>query len=139
MKGAYFTSSYECWIVGSIVRKTPICTYIEIVYVLRLCGKNTCCSKNSEYHHCCPYTDCLKFEANAPTYIAITYEGRDIREKLHSKKKTDVVFGTCITSPSPHFAVATRAIPGLDFVFIDTEHIPIGRETLAWMCRTYRS
>jgi len=25
----------------------------------------------------------------------------------------------------------------LDFVFIDTEHIPIGRETLSWMCRTY--
>ncbi len=28
---------------------------------------------------------------------------------------------------------------GLDFVFIDTEHIPIGRETLAWMCQTYRT
>lgn len=64
-------------------------------------------------------------------------KGRDIRAKLHSKR--DVVFGTCITSPSPHLAPAVRSIPGLDFVFIDTEHIPIGRETLAWMCRTYRS
>jgi len=27
----------------------------------------------------------------------------------------------------------------LDFVFIDTEHIPIGRESLAWMCTTYRA
>ncbi len=26
---------------------------------------------------------------------------------------------------------------GIDFVFIDTEHIPIGRETLSWMCRAY--
>lgn len=26
---------------------------------------------------------------------------------------------------------------GLDFVFIDTEHIAIGRETLSWMCRCY--
>ena len=26
---------------------------------------------------------------------------------------------------------------GIDFVFIDTEHTPIGRETLSWMCRAY--
>jgi len=26
---------------------------------------------------------------------------------------------------------------GIDFVFIDTEHIPIGRTQLAWMCQTY--
>jgi 4-hydroxy-2-oxoheptanedioate aldolase len=26
---------------------------------------------------------------------------------------------------------------GLDFVFIDTEHIPLDRRTLAWMCRAY--
>ena len=26
---------------------------------------------------------------------------------------------------------------GLDFVFIDTEHIAIGLETLSWMCRCY--
>jgi 4-hydroxy-2-oxoheptanedioate aldolase len=27
---------------------------------------------------------------------------------------------------------------GLDFVFIDTEHIPIDRVTLSWMCQAYR-
>ena len=26
---------------------------------------------------------------------------------------------------------------GVDFVFIDTEHIPIDRSQLSWMCRTY--
>lgn len=26
---------------------------------------------------------------------------------------------------------------GLDFVFIDTEHIPLNRETVSWMCRLY--
>ena len=26
---------------------------------------------------------------------------------------------------------------GCDFVFIDTEHIPIDREKLSWMCRAY--
>ena len=25
----------------------------------------------------------------------------------------------------------------MDFVFIDTEHIPIDRSQLSWMCRTY--
>jgi 4-hydroxy-2-oxoheptanedioate aldolase len=28
---------------------------------------------------------------------------------------------------------------GLDFVFIDTEHMPIQREQLAWMCQTYHA
>jgi 4-hydroxy-2-oxoheptanedioate aldolase len=28
---------------------------------------------------------------------------------------------------------------GLDFVFIDTEHIPIDRVTLSWMCQAYRA
>ena len=27
---------------------------------------------------------------------------------------------------------------GLDFVFIDTEHIPIDRATLSWMCNAYK-
>jgi 4-hydroxy-2-oxoheptanedioate aldolase len=27
----------------------------------------------------------------------------------------------------------------LDFIFIDTEHIPIGREKLAWMCQVYQA
>ena len=26
---------------------------------------------------------------------------------------------------------------GCGFVFIDTEHVPIDREKLSWMCRTY--
>ena len=34
-------------------------------------------------------------------------------------------------------ARATRRSTACDFVFIDTEHIPIGRETLAWMCGAY--
>jgi 2-keto-3-deoxy-L-rhamnonate aldolase RhmA len=45
-------------------------------------------------------------------------------------------YGTLIVSTSPKWPEAVE-ISGLDFVFIDTEHIPIGRETLSWMCRTY--
>ncbi len=48
------------------------------------------------------------------------------------------VFGTCVVSCSPRWP-ETVAQLGLDFVFIDTEHIPIGRESAAWMCRTYRA
>ncbi len=46
------------------------------------------------------------------------------------------LYGTCITSPSPHY-VEPVCGTGIDFVFIDTEHIPLGRETLSWMCRAY--
>jgi 2-keto-3-deoxy-L-rhamnonate aldolase RhmA len=46
------------------------------------------------------------------------------------------VYGTLIVSTSPKWPEVVRG-SGLDFVFIDTEHIPIGRETLSWMCRTY--
>ena len=46
------------------------------------------------------------------------------------------VYGTLIVSPSPRWP-ATVAKLGLDFVFIDTEHIAIDRGQLSWMCQTY--
>jgi 4-hydroxy-2-oxoheptanedioate aldolase len=46
------------------------------------------------------------------------------------------VLGTLITSPSPHWVQPVAGV-GLDFVFIDTEHIPLGRETVSWLCRAY--
>lgn len=46
------------------------------------------------------------------------------------------VYGTCVVSPSPLWP-RTLAGAGIDFVFIDTEHIPIERTQLAWMCQTY--
>jgi len=36
------------------------------------------------------------------------------------------LYGTLIVSPSPHWVPVVAAL-GLDFVFIDTEHIPIDR------------
>ena len=27
----------------------------------------------------------------------------------------------------------------IDFAFVDSEHTPLGRETLAWLCRAYAS
>ncbi|MSU49039.1 MAG: aldolase [Opitutus sp.] len=48
------------------------------------------------------------------------------------------LYGTLIVSPSPHWVPVVSAL-GLDFVFIDTEHIPLEREKLAWMCQAYRA
>ena len=45
-------------------------------------------------------------------------------------------FGTLITSPSPHL-VPVMKNSGLDFVFIDTEHIALDRMALSWMCHAY--
>lgn len=46
------------------------------------------------------------------------------------------VYGTLIVSTSPHWPALLKNL-GLDFVFIDTEHIALERETLSWMCRAY--
>lgn len=48
------------------------------------------------------------------------------------------MYGTLIVSPSPSWPNLVSTI-GLDFVFIDTEHIPIDRYDLSWMCRAYRA
>jgi 2-keto-3-deoxy-L-rhamnonate aldolase RhmA len=48
------------------------------------------------------------------------------------------VFGTLIVSDSPRWP-ETVATTGLDFVFIDTEHMAIDRSKLSWMCQLYRT
>jgi 2-keto-3-deoxy-L-rhamnonate aldolase RhmA len=47
------------------------------------------------------------------------------------------VYGTLLVSTSPRYPAEVAKI-GLDFVFIDTEHIAIDRGLLSWMCQTYR-
>ncbi len=51
-------------------------------------------------------------------------------------KEGRTVFGTLIVSPSPKWPQAVRDC-GLDFVFIDTEHVALDRAQLSWMCQTY--
>lgn len=46
------------------------------------------------------------------------------------------IYGTAIVSPSKMWPSAIKN-SGLDFVFIDTEHVPLGRETVAEMCSIY--
>jgi 2-keto-3-deoxy-L-rhamnonate aldolase RhmA len=59
--------------------------------------------------------------------------GRQMRKALHAGRR---VYGTLVISPSARWPGAVKALP-IDFVFIDTEHIPLDRETVAWMCQTY--
>ncbi|MBD3628369.1 hypothetical protein [Cyclobacterium sp.] len=57
---------------------------------------------------------------------------------LLSKIKAEkLVFGTFITSPNPLWPNALQRA-GLDFVFIDTEHIPIARNELAHICQKHK-
>ena len=57
----------------------------------------------------------------------------ELKQKL---KEGDLVLGTLIVSTSPFWPKILKDC-SLDFIFIDTEHIAISRETLSWMCRTY--
>ena len=46
------------------------------------------------------------------------------------------VYGTAVLTASP-FWPPYLSQTGIDFVFIDTEHVPLDRNSLSWMCRTY--
>jgi len=58
---------------------------------------------------------------------------------FYHKIKTGIqVYGTCVTVCNPQWpAMLNKA--GLDFVFLDTEHIPLDRSQLAYLCHGYRA
>lgn len=62
-------------------------------------------------------------------------DGKRLGDALRAGRR---VYGTCVVSTSPHWPETVRAC-GLDFVFLDTEHIALGRADLAWMCRAYKA
>lgn len=55
--------------------------------------------------------------------------------KINSGK---TVYGTCITSTAPLWGKAVQ-MAGLDFVFLDTEHVPLERMEIAAMCQLYNA
>jgi 2-keto-3-deoxy-L-rhamnonate aldolase RhmA len=62
-------------------------------------------------------------------------QGEALKKKLRSGKR---VYGTLLVSSSPFWPKVVATLD-LDFVFIDTEHIPLNRSELSWMCQTYRA
>ena len=51
-------------------------------------------------------------------------------------KSGQTIYGTCISSTAPLWGKAARNA-GLDFVFLDTEHIPLERMEIATLCQLY--
>jgi len=59
--------------------------------------------------------------------------GKELSEALRSGRR---VYGSCVTSTAPGWP-SMIASTGVDMAFIDTEHTPIDRAQLSWICRTY--
>jgi 2-keto-3-deoxy-L-rhamnonate aldolase RhmA len=60
-------------------------------------------------------------------------KGHELCAALHAGRQ---LYGTLIISPSPRWVPVVRQA-GLDFIFIDTEHIALDRAQVSWMCQTY--
>ena len=56
-----------------------------------------------------------------------------LRERIRSGQHT---WGTAPLAVHPWWAGKT-ATAGIDFVFIDTEHAPVARPDLSWVCKAY--
>lgn len=61
--------------------------------------------------------------------------GREVIEALHAGR---YVFSSAIVATSPLWPNLAKQT-GIDFVFVDTEHTPIDRQTLSWICQTYQA
>ena len=59
--------------------------------------------------------------------------GREIIQALHDGRR---VFSSAIVGISPQWPDLAKKT-GIDFVFVDTEHIPLDRQTLSYLCQTY--
>ena len=61
--------------------------------------------------------------------------GKELAVAIKGGKR---VYGTMVFSPSPLLASYISNL-GVDFVFIDTEHVPMDRHQLSWMCQAYKA
>ena len=60
-----------------------------------------------------------------------------MKQEFFAKIKAgEIVYGTCVSSMAPLWGKAIRNA-GLDFVFLDTEHIPLERMEIAALCQLY--
>lgn len=58
---------------------------------------------------------------------------RKLRELLQTGRRA---YGTMVVSSSPFWPPLIKRT-GVDFVFIDTEHVALDRDMVSWMCRVY--
>jgi 4-hydroxy-2-oxoheptanedioate aldolase len=74
--------------------------------------------------------------ANASLQTALpgaSMTGYDVRQALRSGRR---VYASAMVSPSPLWP-KWMSKAGIDFVFIDSEHTPLGREPLSWICQSF--
>ncbi len=62
-------------------------------------------------------------------------KGREIRAALRTGRR---VYSTAVIAVSHRWPEVLQHA-GCDFVFIDSEHTPLDRESLAWLCQAYRA
>lgn len=74
--------------------------------------------------------DCRRTELHRPAHPMTS---KQLRSALHAGRR---VYGTLVVSDSPRWPAQIAQL-GLDFVFIDTEHVALDRQPLAWMCQVY--
>ena len=60
------------------------------------------------------------------------------KEIIEAWKRGQRVYGTLLVSASPKWAKEILKT-GVDFVFIDTEHSPLDRIELSWMCHMFKA
>jgi hypothetical protein len=60
-----------------------------------------------------------------PRYYSALHDGR-------------YVYSSAIVAMSPLWPALAKGT-GIDFVFVDTEHIPLDRQTLSWILQTYKA
>jgi 4-hydroxy-2-oxoheptanedioate aldolase len=76
--------------------------------------------------------------SNTTIYVNISIKLLMEKTLLKKIKAGKVVFGTCMTSTSPTWPAIAKRV-GLDFVFLDTEHIPLERMEIAHLCQILRA
>lgn len=59
--------------------------------------------------------------------------GNELRKRLHTGER---VYGAMVVAFSPRWPDAAKGA-GMDFAFIDTEHVAQNRLELSWMCQAY--
>ena len=60
----------------------------------------------------------------------------NVREICQSLREGRRVYSTQFTAPAPWWPRAMKRL-GIDFVFVDTEHVPHDRNLLSWICQTF--
>jgi 2-keto-3-deoxy-L-rhamnonate aldolase RhmA len=53
-------------------------------------------------------------------------------------EKGERIYGTLLSSMAPSWTTRMKSV-GVDFVFIDTEHTPMDRVQLSWICNVYKA